>query len=77
MDPSVVAFFLVCREKSSSSANGTITPLQSTKLMKYYPYVRYCKFDIDALPNQQIAFSCSAVDDTIRGLVSVQHFNMT
>lgn len=74
MGSSVVAFFLVCREKSSSSANGTITPLQSTKLIKYHD-ARYCKFDIDALPNQQIAFSCSAVDDTIRGLVSVQHFN--
>jgi hypothetical protein len=50
--------FLVCRDRGATSANGTIQPLVENS-DEYDWNKRFCLFDIQALPFQQIKFSCS------------------
>jgi hypothetical protein len=50
--------FLVCRDRGATSANGTIQPLVENS-DGYDWNKRFCLFDIQALPFQQIKFSCS------------------
>lgn len=52
--------FLVCRDHGATSANGTIQPLVENSDVGEER--RFCLFFIQALPFQQIKFSCSFLD---------------
>lgn len=67
--------FLVCRDADSSSANGTIQPFVGNSLGdSISEEMRSCSFKIQALPHQQIIFSCSHINLS-EGYLTVSRFD--